>query len=107
VTRFNNYYLSTLFPLNDSIQGISGRLFLFFPNAIGFLVSIYLNLAAVKLQYSDRNAMANRSRGSTVAMATRITGPLASHVGHGSVLTPMTTIETTPPHEKLVFGGKN
>jgi len=103
---FNKLLL--LYPLNGSIQGISGRLFLFFPNAIGFLVSIYLNLAAVKLQYSDRNVMANRrSRGSTVAMAMRMTGPQALRVGRGSVTIPMTMVETTPPHEKLVFGGKN
>ena len=42
-----------------------------------------------------------------VAMATRITGPLSFNVLRGSVTTPMTTVETTPPHEKLLFVGKN
>lgn len=104
---FSPTTFNTSLPSNDSIQGISGRLFLFFPNAIGFLVSIYLNLAAIKLQYSDRNAMANRrSRGSMVAVATRITGPLSFNVLRGSITTPMTTVETTPSHEKSVFVGK-
>lgn len=48
-----------------------------------------------------------------VAMTTRITGPLSFNELRGSITTrgvittPMMTVETTPPHEKLVFVGKN
>ena len=37
------------------------NLFMFVPNAWGFMVSIWLNMAAVKLQYSDRMATSLRS----------------------------------------------
>ena len=40
---------------------VSQNLFVFFPNAYGFMVSIWLNMAAVKLQYSDRMATSLRS----------------------------------------------
>ena len=40
---------------------VSQNLFVFFPNAWGFMVSIWLNMAAVKLQYSDRMAASLRS----------------------------------------------
>ena len=37
------------------------NLFDFVPNAAGFMISIWLNMAAVKLQYSDRLATSLRS----------------------------------------------
>ena len=40
---------------------VSQNLFVLFPNAWGFMVSIWLNMAAVKLQYSDRMATSLRS----------------------------------------------
>jgi hypothetical protein len=93
--------------------------FVFWANAPGFILSIWLNMAAAKLQYSDR--MATSMRASFVQLLDSNRQSLRQHASAKSnaqihtnfdnlkkTAMALTTqkFEAPAPHEKIVVGGE-